>query len=84
VYIRAFVRSCSQPVRLPCLLTEDTFAEIFGIIVKTDFRYDGGENFAWDTITEIAGNSKDPEALAYAIELRRYYTLERPTGNGKA
>lgn len=42
------------------------------------------KNFAWDTITEIAGNSKDPEALAYALELRRYYTLERPTGNGKA
>ncbi len=69
---------------LSCLLTKDTFAEIFGIVVKTEFRYDGGKNFAWETITEIAGNSKDPQVLAHVLELRRYYTLERPTGSGKA
>jgi L-proline cis-4-hydroxylase len=71
-------------LRLAGVLTMDTFSEIFSIIVKTHFRYDGGGNFAWDTMTEIARTSKNPDVLAHAIELRRYYTLERPTGNGKA
>jgi L-proline cis-4-hydroxylase len=59
------------------VLTTDTFSEVFSIIIKQHFRYDGGENFVWDTITAIARACKDPAVLPHTLELHRYYTLER-------
>lgn len=71
-------------LRLSDVLTMDTFSEVFSIVVKRHFRHDGGDDFVWDTITAIARGSNDPAVLAHVTELRRYYTLERPAGNGKA
>jgi hypothetical protein len=64
-------------LRLSEVLTMDNFSEIFSIVVKSHFRHDGGDNFAWDTIIAIARASKDPAVLPHALELHRYYTLER-------
>ncbi|MEU8756917.1 aspartyl/asparaginyl beta-hydroxylase domain-containing protein [Streptomyces chartreusis] len=64
-------------LRLADVLTMDNFGEIFSIVVKTHFRYDGGEQFAWDTMTAIARGSKDPAVLEHTLELRQYFTLER-------
>lgn len=64
-------------LRLADVLTMDNFREIFSIVIKTHFRWDGGENFAWETMTEIAGACKDPAVLPHTIELLRYYTLDR-------
>jgi hypothetical protein len=63
--------------RLGDLLTMDNFREVFSIVIKTHFRWDGGEDFAWDTITELARACHDPAVLPHTLELLRYYTLHR-------
>jgi hypothetical protein len=59
------------------VLTMDTFGEVFSILIKKHFRYDGGDNFVWDTMTAIASGCKDPAVLPHTLEMHRYYTLER-------
>jgi hypothetical protein len=59
------------------VLAMDTFNEIISIVIKKHYRYDGGNDFVWNTIIAIAAASKDPELLAYARELQRHFTLER-------
>jgi Aspartyl/Asparaginyl beta-hydroxylase/L-proline 3-hydroxylase, C-terminal len=59
------------------VLAMNTFNEVFSIVIKKHYRYDGGEDFVWDTMIAIARESGDPELLAHARELRRHYTLER-------
>lgn len=63
--------------RLADVLTLDNFREVFSIVVKTHFRFDGGDDFVWNTLTAIAEDCADPAVLAHALEQRRYYTLER-------
>jgi hypothetical protein len=64
-------------LRLAEVLTMDTFSEIFSIVIKRHYRFDGGEDFAWNTITAIAQRCADPNVLPHTLELRRYFTLER-------
>jgi hypothetical protein len=64
-------------LRLADVLSMDTFNEIFSIVIKKSLRYDGGEDFVWNTIVAIARASQDAAMLQHANELRRYYTLER-------
>lgn len=64
-------------MRLADVLTMDTFSEVFSIVIKKHFRYDGGDDFVWNTIIAIARACKDAAVLRHAEELRRYYTLER-------
>lgn len=70
--------------RLADVLTMDTFSEIFSVLVKKHFRRDGGEHFVWDTLTALARACPDPAVLPHTQELRRYFTLERPSGSGQA
>lgn len=70
----------AELLRLANLLTMDNFGEIFSIVIKTHFRWDGGEDFAWDTITSLARASKDPAVLPHALELLSYFTLNRSDG----
>ena len=64
-------------LKLADVLTMDTVAEVFSIVIKTHFRFDGGDDFAWNTMTELARGSRDPAVLPHTDELHRYYTLER-------
>lgn len=66
--------------RLADVLTMETFSEVFSIVIKKHFRCDGGDDFAWNTMTAIARCCKDPAVLPYTLELLRYYTLERSAG----
>jgi len=63
--------------RLADVLTMDTFGEVFSIIIKKHFRFDGGDDFAWRTMTALARACADPAVLPHTLELHRYYTLER-------
>lgn len=63
--------------RLSDVLTMDTFGEVFSIVIKHHFRYDGGDDFCWRTMTALARACDDPAVLPHALELHRYYTLER-------
>jgi hypothetical protein len=67
----------SHLMQLANVLTLNTFNEIFSIVIKKHFRYDGGADFVWDTMIAIAQAQDDPDVLAHAHELRRHYTLER-------
>ncbi|MEO3808377.1 aspartyl/asparaginyl beta-hydroxylase domain-containing protein [Sphaerisporangium sp. B11E5] len=64
-------------LRLADVLTMDNFREVFSIVIKTHFRWDGGENFAWDTMTGLARACEDPAVLPHTLNLQRYYTLDR-------
>jgi hypothetical protein len=64
-------------LRLADILTIDTFSEVFSIVIKKHFRFDGGDNFAWDTMIAIARSCKDSAVLPYALDRLRYFTLER-------
>lgn len=64
-------------LRLADVLTMDNFSEVFSIVIKKHFRFDGGENFAWNTLLQIARSCADPAVLPYVLDLHRYYTLER-------
>ena len=59
------------------VLTKDNLNEVFSIVIKKHFRFDGGEEFAWDTMTSLAAACADPDVPARTRELRRYFELER-------
>ena len=63
--------------RLADVMTTETVNEIFSIVIKTHFRYDGGDDFVWNTMIDIGRASADTATLRHVEELRRYYTLER-------
>lgn len=60
------------------VLTMDTFKEVFSIVIKKQFRFDCGDDFAWTTITDLAHVCSDPRVLVRVRELRRYFELDRP------
>jgi hypothetical protein len=64
-------------LRLADVLSMDTFNEIFSIVIKKHFRYDGGDDFVWNTMVAIASGTNDAAVIRHADELRRHYTLER-------
>jgi len=64
-------------LRLGDVITMETVDEIFSIVIKKHYRYDGGDNFVWNTMTDIARACADPAVLPHIEELRRYFTIER-------
>jgi hypothetical protein len=64
-------------MQLAAVLTMDNFAEVFTIVIKKHFRYDGGANFIWDTMITLARGCQDPAVLPHTLERHRYYMLER-------
>lgn len=64
-------------LQLAGVLTMETVDDIFSIVIKKHYRYDGGDNFVWNTMIDIARASGDPEMLRHIEELRRYFTVER-------
>jgi len=63
--------------QLAGVITMETVDEIFSIVIKKHYRYDGGDDFVWTTMTDIARDSGDPEVRRHIEELRRYFTVER-------
>lgn len=61
------------------VLNRDSYAEVFSIVIKHHFRSDGGADFPWDTMTELADACPDPGLPGFVREQRRHYTLERST-----
>lgn len=59
------------------VLTMDTVDELFSIVIKHHFRFDGGVDFAWNTMRTLAGTCPDPAVLPHILALHRYFTLER-------
>lgn len=64
-------------LQLADVITMDTVNEIFSIVIKKHYRYDGGDDFVWNTMIDIARASADPAMLKHIEDLRRYFTVER-------
>ncbi|SRR6266496_1199795 len=64
-------------MRLADVLSMDTFNEVFSIVIKKHFRFDGGEDFAWETMTALARACADPAVLTHTQQARKYFELER-------
>ncbi|WP_406631708.1 aspartyl/asparaginyl beta-hydroxylase domain-containing protein [Amycolatopsis sp. WGS_07] len=63
--------------KLSGVITMDTVDEIFSIVIKKHYRYHGGDDFVWTTMTAIARDSGNPEIVRHIDELHRYFTIER-------
>lgn len=55
----------------------DNLTQVFGIVIKKQYRRDGGPKFVWDTIEEIGRRSGDPSVIARIDELFKHCMLER-------
>lgn len=55
----------------------DNYRDVFGILVKKQYRRDGGKNFFWGTVEEIANRTDDTTVADHVRELGRYYLMER-------
>jgi hypothetical protein len=64
-------------LRLADVMTMETVNEIFSIVIKKHYRYDGGEDFVWNTMIDIARASADKATLRHVEDLHRYFTVER-------
>jgi len=62
---------------LGSLITMDNYRDVFSIVIKKHFRADGGDDFVWRTMREIAQNGHDAAVAARIDEMQRYFTLER-------
>lgn len=62
---------------LASIVDRDNLKEIFGVVIRKHYGKDGGPNFVWDTIGEIARLSQDDEIVARVADLHRHCVLER-------
>jgi hypothetical protein len=56
---------------------QDNLMEVFGIVIKKHFRKDGGPDFVWDTMEEIARRSGNEANIAKVAQMYKHCVLER-------
>lgn len=62
---------------LAAVIDEDNYRDVFSIVIRKHYRKDGGEDFVWSTLHEIARRSGN-EAVARKIDdMHRYFLIER-------
>ena len=62
---------------LAAVVNDDNLRDVFSIVLKKHYRRDGGPDFFWRTMSQIAELTGDEEVHKRIGELHRYYTLER-------
>lgn len=55
----------------------DNLRDAFGIVIKKHYRKDGGDNFFWKTLGELAELRNDDAVSKRIRQLHKYYTMER-------
>ena len=55
----------------------DNFKDIFSIVIKKHYCKDGGDNFVWNTMRQIAASSRNPAVGSKVEEMYRYFMVER-------
>jgi hypothetical protein len=58
-------------------LDSDNLRDVFSIIAKKHFRYDGGNDFFWDTVGKIRDRLADRALAAHLAELHDYFVCQR-------
>jgi hypothetical protein len=65
-------------VRNLCGLVESVnLRDVFGLVIRKHYLKDGGANFAWDAIEEIARLSGDPDVAGRIDKLYKHTMLDR-------
>lgn len=64
-------------LRLADVITVETWREVASIVVKTHFRKDGGDEFVWRTLEDIAARCPEPAVQALIAERKRFFLMER-------
>lgn len=64
-------------------LNGDTYHDVFSMVIKKHFRFDGGPDFAWDTMAALAEACPDPAVRERVADKRHFFELER-SGTGAA
>jgi hypothetical protein len=55
----------------------ENLPEVLGMVIKKQYRRDGGDNYVWGVMDEIARTSGDRAVQARVRELHQHCTLER-------
>jgi L-proline cis-4-hydroxylase len=55
----------------------ENIKEILGLVIRKQYRKDGGDNFVWDTMSEIGRRSGDEAVRARVKDLFQHCMLER-------
>ncbi len=62
---------------LSSIVDLDNLSEIFALVIKKEYRKDGGPNFVWRTMTEIARLSGNQAVVTKIAEWHKLCVLER-------
>lgn len=62
---------------LAAVIDADNYRDIFSIVIKKQYRKNGGDNFVWDMMEKIAELSRDEAVAAKVKELHQYFLIER-------
>jgi hypothetical protein len=62
---------------LASIVDLDNLPEVFAMVVKKDYRVDGGPNFVWSTMREIAKRSGKEEIVTKINDWHKHCVLER-------
>lgn len=62
---------------LSSVIDMDNYKDIFSMLVKKQFRKDGGDNFVWDTFMKISMSSSNQDVKAKVSELHQYFMIAR-------
>lgn len=67
----------AQLMALARIVDVDNLRDVFGIVIKKHYRRDGGPDFVWRTMREIAGRSRNSAVMSKIDELYGYFMVKR-------
>ncbi|MGW2317460.1 aspartyl/asparaginyl beta-hydroxylase domain-containing protein [Streptomyces sp. NPDC001680] len=62
---------------LSSIIDEENFMQIMGLVVKKHYRKDGGPNFVWSTMREIAERSGNRAIVKTVLDLYQHTNITR-------
>lgn len=64
-------------MQLASVIDANNYKDIFSIVIKKHYDRDGGDNFVWDTVMNIAKSSCNAAIDTKIQEMYRYYMVQR-------
>jgi|SRR5215207_1382185 len=64
-------------LELSRIIDEENIMDVLGLVIRKHYRKDGGANFVWSTIQEIARLSNDERIVKKVADLYRHTNLKR-------
>lgn len=60
---------------LAAVIDSDNYKDVFAIVIKAHYRYDGGAGFVWETLSEIARRSEAPDVMEKVSTLHQHFLI---------